>query len=277
VIGWGCVAQLAGGQVTGAGTLTVGDGAGGELDIVTDTQIPNLVLAGNGIIAPAAGGAVSSSTAPSALTVTDTLAMGYDPATPSSSCSLLGRLTLGPEATGTVSGQASVSQGCLSVQGWLSISDKAVLQLVADSGAPPIVNTGHISLTGSGSIVGGAVSSSGLIEKVGSATASLETLLTSTGAVAVSAGTLVIGGDDWTISDGVMTLTGSSISSSASGGIVFSGGAQGGILSGLLTVGATVSNGGRIEPLAPGLTLSGGYTQATGETWFCPRARRLSR
>jgi hypothetical protein len=152
VIGADTLLQLGGGTLTGPGVLRVGDGAGGELDIVADTAVPNLWIGPNSTVAPQDGASLPSPDLPGTLTVTSHLDWGVD-ASATQSSALLGHVVVAAKATATVASVATLNNGRLENAGHLTITDDATLR--AEGVAPILVNLGALTLSDTGAISGG--------------------------------------------------------------------------------------------------------------------------
>jgi hypothetical protein len=130
-------------------------------------------------------------------------------------------------------------------------------KLTMQGTTPTIVNSGTLTLAGECSMGFGTVTSTGLIEKTGTGVALFNVALTSKGNITATGGTLQIGGGDWTIPSGTLSLSGGArLEGAQAGRLLLTGGPQGGVLAGSGTVAATVVNGGWVEPTAPGLTIA---------------------
>jgi fibronectin-binding autotransporter adhesin len=261
IIGAGTLLQLAGGTVSGDGTLQVGDGDGGEIDIVADTAVPSLVIGGNGTIAPGKGAGTPSPTLPGILTVGKSLGWGHG-ASGDQFSALLGHLVLAETATAVVENVAYLTDGKFENAGQVTVAAKAILSM--EGALPSIVNTGTLTLSETGTVIGGLVNSTGLIAKTGTGIALFGVELTSHGNIAVSQGSLQIGDFDWTIPNGMVALAGGRLEGPGTGSLVLAGGPEGGVLAGAGTVTASVVNGGWVEPSAPGLTVAEYSQQPNG-------------
>jgi len=269
IIGGGTVLKLSGGTIAGTGTLQVGDGDGGEIDTVADTAVPNLVIGGNGTVAPGKGASNPSPTLPGVLTVTQSLGWGHGAGSGENSA-LLGQLVLAASATGVIENITYLENGKFENAGHVTVAAQAALSL--EGGQPSIINTGTVTLTGTGTVTGGPITSTGLIEKTGTGVALLGVELTSHGNIAVSGGTLRIGDSNWTIADGTLVLMGGGLDGPGLGSLVLTGGPEGGVLAGTGTVAATVVNGGWVEPSAPGLAVTEYSQQPNGNIALPPGA-----
>jgi filamentous hemagglutinin len=258
IVGAGTVLKLAGGKVTGYGTLQAGDGNGGEIDVPIDTTVPQLVIGGNGTVSVTA----AAGTPPPTLTVSGYLGWG-DGSSAAKYSALVGHLILLPGATGHIGNHASLTSGKVENAGHVTVAANTTLTLQGTE--PTIVNSGTLTLSGTCTAGFGTVTSTGLIEKTGTGVALFNVALTSKGNVAVSGGTLQIGGGDWTIPGGTVSLAGGArLEGAQAGRLVLTGGPQGGVLAGAGTVAANVVNGGWVEPAAPGLTITSYTQQPTG-------------
>ena len=233
IVGAGTVLKLAGGKVTGYGTIQAGDGNGGEIDVPIDTTVPQLVIGGNGTVSVTA----AAGTPPPTLTVSEYLGWG-DGSSAAKYSALVGHLILLPGATGHIGNHASLTSGKVENAGHVTVAANTTLTLQGTQ--PTIVNSGTLTLSGTCTAGFGTVTSTRLIEKTGTGVALFNVALTSKGNVAVSGGTLQIGGGDWTIPGGTVSLAGAG------------------------TVAANVVNGGWVEPAAPGLTITSYSQQPTG-------------
>jgi fibronectin-binding autotransporter adhesin len=261
IVGGGTVLKLAGGTVMGAGTLQVGDGNGGEIDTVADTAVPSLVIGGNGTVAPGKGASMPSPTLPGVLTITKSLGWGHGAGSGEYSA-LLGHLVLAAGATGVIENTTYLDNGKVENAGHITVAAKATLSL--EGGQPVILNTGTVTLSGTATVTGGSMTSTGLIEKTGTGVALLGAELTNRGSIAVSQGILRIGDSNWTIAGGTVALVGGRLEGPGLGSLVLTGGPEGGVLAGTGTVAATVTNGGWVEPTAPGLTVTEYSQQPNG-------------
>jgi hypothetical protein len=251
--------RLCGGTVSAEGSLSVGNGVGGEVDIVADTSVANLTVGPNGWVAPEFGAGQPSPTLPAILTVTQKLTWSgpLPPPGPGWYSNISGHVVIPAAATATVSNAVTLENGRIDNRGHFTLGPGAALA------AGGVFNNGGIlTLSDTGGTTSGAITNTGLIEKTGPGTATLDSDLGNTGNLAVRAGTLQVSDANWTIGQGVITLAGGSISQgTGSGGILLAGGTAGGILSGSGTVAAAVDNGGWVEPSGAGLTFTYEFAQ----------------
>lgn len=268
----GAVLRLAGGQVTGGGTVhPADDGQGfyGTVSIEADTVLPaelTLNLSGIGYVSGPEGSVLK----PPTLRIDGTLSINggtlYN-----------ARITISPKARCTISGTTSnVSSGEVDNLGVITLRPGAAWSL--DSGAQ-INNSGRLSLQGNNSILLTAgfasMANAGLIESGETVLSQIAGLVISnTGNIAVGAGILnMVTGASLTVADGCVFLNGGSTtldSSDGSASLALTGGTAGGVLRGTGSIGATVTNDGWIEPAAPGLVFASNFSQPSGGNLTLP-------
>jgi hypothetical protein len=248
--------RLCGGTVTAEGSLSVGNGVGGEIDIVADTSVANLTIGPNGWVAPEFGAGQPSPVLPGILTVTQSLTWsGPLPVGPGWFSNIGGHVVIPATATATVTNAVTLGNGRIDNQGHFTLAPGAAL--AADG---VFNNNGTLTFSDTGGTTSGAITNTGLIEKTGQGTAALGSDLTNTGNIAIRAGTLQVSDANWTIGQGEIAMTGGNISQNGLGGITLAGGTTGGVLSGSGMVAAAFDNGGWIEPSGAGLTFSNQFT-----------------
>ena len=255
IVGTTAMLHLAGGSVTGPGVLAVCntpgvDGPAGQVVVDAATSVPNLTLADSGGIAP-----------PAALTVTGTYLW--------TGGTLTGHVVVAEHATATLTGfpgQVGPS-GRLDNAGVLTVAPGAVWTFSGDAG-PVVGNTGRITFAGTGGTwnnTGVLCTSTGLIEKTGAGASTVDIDVTSSGNIAVRAGTLAVSNATLTVTAGRLSLAGTTLADD-SGALVLAGG----VLTGHGTVDVKVTNGGWIEPSAAGLVLTGEYVQTAAGSLTLP-------
>jgi hypothetical protein len=223
---------------------------GGALHVEADTTLPNLTLAGGGILDYGA-----PPRKPGTATVSGMLSWqgGF----------LLGSLNLSSGARGAISGPVSQS-GVFDNAGSVTVGDGGVWTMVA---AARVMNRGLLMLSDTGTMdsnssPGASIDNSGVLVKTGPGVSVLSVAVSSAGSIALQAGVLQITNlATVTVSDGVVDLGGGDIGGDGSGYLTLTGGTLGGVLTGSGTVGVFVRNDGWVEPTGAGLQFAAGYTQ----------------
>jgi Domain of unknown function (DUF1906) len=256
------VLRLAGGKVTGSGTLLAADDGNqsgpGTISVETDTVLPaGLTLTTSGI------GQVTTpppqQAKPPILQIDGMLNLNggtLDEA----------HIVISQKGQCTISGTASeVSGGELDNLGTITLVPEALWSL--DGGAQ-VKNSGRLALQGDCSIsfVAGFanMTNAGLIESAGTTPNQISSLpISNTGNIVVREGVLnLVSGASLTATSGCVFLYSTTLDSSdGSGSLALTGGTAGGVLCGAGSIGATVTNAGWIEPSGAGLTFSNGFTQ----------------
>ena len=271
VLRGGAVFRLAGGQVTGTGTLHPADDGGdtgtGTVSVEAVTVLPaglTLNLSGFGQVTTP----LPQQANPPILTIDGTL--NLNGGTVNSSHIVISR-----KGQCTISGTtSSLDGGELDNLSVITLLPGAVWSL--DGGAQ-LKNNGRISLQGGNSLSvpdGFAnMTNAGLIDSGGTTPNQISSLpVSNTGNIAVREGILNLVSDAaLTVASGSVFLSNTTLDSSDSAGaLTLTGGTAGGVLRGTGNVGAAVTNGGWIEPADPGLLFTGNFSQSSGGSLALP-------